>query len=116
MKSEKYLEPRNKYLQLKKRRRYKKAIIAIARLLLTAIYHVLLKSEPYDLSYYLIEVVQPNRVMTINEAVSSVRITGLLSLKKIFEIKSLFGILFRKKLIVKTLKVYFHAYSSHLVR
>ncbi|EGO2635459.1 IS110 family transposase [Enterococcus faecalis] len=75
-KSEKYPEHRNKYLQLKKRRGHKKAIIAIARRLLTAIYHVLLKVEPYDSSYYSIEVVQPNRVMTINEAVSFAKSHG----------------------------------------
>lgn len=42
VRSEKYPEHRNKYLQLKKRCGHKKAIIAIARKLLTAIYHMLL--------------------------------------------------------------------------
>ena len=76
VKSEKYPEHRNKYLQLKKRRGHKKAIIAIARRLLTAIYHVLLKVEPYESSYYSIEVVQPNIVMTINEALSFAKSHG----------------------------------------
>lgn len=41
-------EVRNRYLALKKRRGHKKAIIAIARMLLTAIYNMLKKSEPYN--------------------------------------------------------------------
>lgn len=41
-------EVRNRYLALKKRRGHKKAIIAIARMLLTAIYNMLKKNEPYN--------------------------------------------------------------------
>ncbi|MDE6788017.1 MAG: IS110 family transposase [Ruminococcus sp.] len=41
-------EIRNRYLALKKRRGHKKAIIAVARMLLTAIYHMLKKDEPYS--------------------------------------------------------------------
>lgn len=52
VKNEKYPEHRNKYLQLKKRRGHKKAIIAIARCLLTAIYYMLLKGEPYNPALY----------------------------------------------------------------
>lgn len=48
VKSEKHLEIRNRYLQLKKRRGHKRAIIAIARMLLTAIYHILKSKEPYN--------------------------------------------------------------------
>lgn len=47
-KSSKHPEIRNRYLSLKKRRRHKKAIIAIARMLLTAIYNILKKNEPYN--------------------------------------------------------------------
>ncbi len=46
-------EIRNRYLSLKKRRGHKKAIIAIARMLLTAIYNILKKNEPYDPELYL---------------------------------------------------------------
>ena len=46
--SNKYPEIRDKYLQLKKRRGSKKARIAIARRLLTAIYHMLLNGEFYS--------------------------------------------------------------------
>ena len=43
VKSEKHPELRNKCLKLKKRRGHRKAVIAICRSLLVAIYHVLLK-------------------------------------------------------------------------
>lgn len=52
VKSEKYPEIRNRYLKLKKRRGHKKAIIAIARMLLTAIYMILKKREPYNAELY----------------------------------------------------------------
>ena len=48
IKDKKHPEVRNRYLALKKRRGHKKALIAIARMLLTAIYHMLKKDEPYS--------------------------------------------------------------------
>ncbi len=48
VKSEKHPELRHKYLKLKKRRGHRKAIIAICRRLLVAIYQVLLKQETYN--------------------------------------------------------------------
>ena len=42
----------NRYSALKKRRGHKKAIIAIARMLLTAIYNILKKREPYNPDLY----------------------------------------------------------------
>ena len=45
-------EIRSRYLALKKRRGHKKAIIAIARMLLTAIYNILKKNEPYNPELY----------------------------------------------------------------
>ena len=45
-------EIRNRYLAIKKRRGHKKAIIAIARMLLTAIYNILKKNEPYNAELY----------------------------------------------------------------
>ncbi len=45
-------EIRKRYLNLKKRRGHKKAIIAIARMLLTAIYNILKKNEPYNSELY----------------------------------------------------------------
>jgi transposase len=52
VKSNKHPEIRNRYLAIKKRRGHKKAIIAIARMLLTAIFHILKKSEPYNPELY----------------------------------------------------------------
>lgn len=70
VRSEKYPEHRNKYLQLKKRRGHKKAIVAIAHRLLVAIYHVLKKDEEYDATlYHYQEYVAPNKKLSIQEAV-----------------------------------------------
>ncbi len=45
-------EIRRRYLSIKKRRGHKKAIIAIARMLLTAIYNILKKNKPYNPELY----------------------------------------------------------------
>ena len=50
--SEKHPEIYGKKQALQKRRGKKKAIIAVARRLLTAMYHILSKAEPYDPSAY----------------------------------------------------------------
>ena len=52
IKSNKNPEVRNRYQTIKKRRGHKKAIIAIARMLLTAIYNILKKGEPYNAELY----------------------------------------------------------------
>jgi transposase len=51
-KSDKHPELKNKYLALKMRRGGKKATIAIARKLLTAIWHILTKNEAYNADLY----------------------------------------------------------------
>ena len=51
-KSDKCPELKNKYLALKKRRGGKKAVIAIARKLLAAIWHILSKNQPYNADLY----------------------------------------------------------------
>ena len=53
--SEKHPEIYGKKQALQKRRGKKKAIIAIARRILSAIYHILRKNEPYDPSAYIKE-------------------------------------------------------------
>jgi len=50
--SNKHPEVRNRYLSLKRRRGHKKAIVAIARMLLTAIFNILKKTEPYNAELY----------------------------------------------------------------
>jgi len=53
VKSDKYPEFRDRYRRLKSRRGHKKAIIAICRMILTAIWNILSKGEPYDPMGYL---------------------------------------------------------------
>jgi len=70
VKSEKHPEIRNRYLRLKKRRGHKRAIIAIARMLLTAIYHILKKKEPYNAELYRKSDVLPvSREITVEQAI-----------------------------------------------
>jgi len=52
IRAKQFPEVRKRYLSLKKRRGHKKAIIAIARMLLTAIYNMLKKNEPYNPELY----------------------------------------------------------------
>ncbi len=77
VKSEKHPEIRNRYLRLKKRRGHKKAIIAIARMLLTAIYNMLKKKEPYNPDLYRKSDVLPvNREITVEQAILLARFQG----------------------------------------
>ena len=60
----------NRYNALRKRRGHKKAVIAIARMLLTAIYNILKKREPYNPKLYRNSGTPPeHRNVTIEEAV-----------------------------------------------
>lgn len=52
IRTKQFPEVRNRYLSLKKRRGHKKAIIAIARMLLTAIYNILKWNEVYNSELY----------------------------------------------------------------
>ena len=66
VKSEKHPELRNKYLKLK----HQKAIIAICRRLLVAIYHVLLKQESYNPRLQgLTEIRNPDKTMSLQDAI-----------------------------------------------
>jgi hypothetical protein len=59
-----------RYNALKKRRGHKKAVIAIARMLLTAIYNILKKHEPYNPELYRKSDTPPeHRNVTFDEAV-----------------------------------------------
>ena len=53
IKSDKYPECKERYRRLKARRGHKKAIIAICRMLLTAIWNILSKLEPYSAVGYI---------------------------------------------------------------
>ena len=77
VKSEKHPEIRNRYLRLKQRRGHKKAIIAIARMLLTAIYNILKKKESYNAELYRKSDVLPvNREITVEQAIILARTQG----------------------------------------
>jgi len=70
VKSNKHPEIRNRYLALKKRRGHKKAIIAIARTLLTAIYNILKKNETYNPDLYKKSDLPPqHKTVSFDEAV-----------------------------------------------
>jgi transposase len=75
--SNKYPELKNKYIAIKKRRGHKKAIIAIARKLLSAIWHILSKNEPYNAKlYYKADKPSVNRVLTPEQALAFLRSKG----------------------------------------
>lgn len=78
-KSDKHPEIKTRYLALKKRRGHKKAIIAICRMLLTAIYSILKKSEAYNPNLYRKVVSIPaNRELSVEQAVAFVQRHGFL--------------------------------------
>jgi Transposase and inactivated derivatives len=81
VKSEKHPEIRNRYLKIKKRRGHKRAIIAIARMLLTAIYMILKKNEPYNAELYKKSDVLPvSREITVEQAIALAKSQGYLIL------------------------------------
>ncbi len=72
-------EIRRRYENLKKRRGHKKAIIAIARMLLTAIYNILKKNEPYNSELYAHINTPPNkRTVSVEEAIFILQRQGYL--------------------------------------
>ena len=73
-------EIRNRYLSIKKRRGHKKAIIAIARMLLTAIYNILIKNEPYKAELYAHSYDTPpeHRAVSVEEAIFILQRQGYL--------------------------------------
>jgi transposase len=76
-KSAKHPEIKDKYQALKKRRGHKKAVIAIARRLLTAIWHILSKKEPYNADLYRsVDKPPANRLLTPEQAFSLLRSKG----------------------------------------
>ena len=77
IKSKQHPEIRNRYLRIKKRRGHKKAIIAIARMLLTALYHMLKNGENYNSDLYKKSDVLPTtREITVEQAVLMAQFQG----------------------------------------
>lgn len=74
-----YPEIAGRYNALKKRRRHKKAIIAIARMLLTATYNILKKHEPYNAELYRKSDTSPGyRNVSVEEAIFILQRQGYL--------------------------------------
>lgn len=79
VKSDKHPEFKERYRRLKARRGHKKAIIAICRMILTAIWNMLSKSEPYTSDGYYASVDRPHhQSMTIStaQALNILRLRG----------------------------------------
>ena len=87
--SDKHPEIKSRYLALKKRRGHKKAIIAICRMLLTAIYAILKKNEAYNPNIYRKVVSVPsNRSLSVQQALAFVKCHGYLVLDSDGELTS----------------------------
>ena len=79
IRAKQFPEIRNRYLALRKRRGHKKAIIAIARMLLTAIYNMLKKNEPYNPELYRKDDRPPaHREVSVEEAIFILQRQGYL--------------------------------------
>ncbi len=77
IKSKKHPEIRDRYLRIKKRRGHKKAIIAIARMLLTALYHMLKNGENYNSDLYKKSDILPTtREITVGQAILMAQFQG----------------------------------------
>lgn len=77
VKSEKHPEIHNRYLRLRKRRGHKKAIIAIARMLLTALYNMLKNKETYNAELYRkSDVIPVEREITVEQAILMAQFQG----------------------------------------
>ena len=77
LRSNKYPWIKDKFIALRKRRGYKKAVIAIARKLLTAIWNMLAKNEPYNhLLHIKTDPPPQNRVLTPLQGLALLRRHG----------------------------------------
>ena len=77
IKSNKHPEAKNRYQAIKKRRGHKKAIIAIARMLLTAICNILKKNEIYNAELYRQSDKPPiQREVTVEQAIFIIQRQG----------------------------------------
>lgn len=80
--SNKHPEFKERYRRIKARRGHKKAIIAICRMLLTAIWNVLSKSEPYSADGYLdsqsANAMRPTMVITKVQALNMLKARGFI--------------------------------------
>ena len=77
IKSKKHPEITERYRRIKSRRGHKKAIIAICRMLLTAIWHILTDSKPYTAEGYLSpRPVKIEKILTASQALNLLKLRG----------------------------------------
>ena len=77
IKSKKHPEFKDRYRRIKARRGHKKAIIAICRMLLTAIWHILTDLKPYTPEGFLeSRPVKESKVLTTSQALNLLRLRG----------------------------------------
>ena len=79
VKSDKYPEFKERYRRIKARRGHKKAIIAICRMFLTAIWNILTKWEPYSADGYFASLERPacpDKTITTAQALNLLRLRG----------------------------------------
>ena len=87
VKSDKYPEFKERYRRLKARRGHKKAIIAICRMLLTAIWNVLSKCENYSADGYFASLERPDcpsKTITTAQALNILRTRGYIIKDDVF--------------------------------
>ena len=77
VKSKKHPEFTNRYRRIKARRGHKKAVIALCRMILTAIWHILSESKPYTPDGFLeSRPVNETKIMTTSQALNLLRQRG----------------------------------------
>ena len=77
LRSKKHPEITNRYKRIKARRGHKKAIIAVCRMLLTAIWHILTDLKPYTAEGYLEErPVKREKILTTEQALNLLKQRG----------------------------------------
>lgn len=77
IKSKKHLEFKERYHRIKSRRGHKKAIIAVCKMLLTAIWNMLSKLEPYNPEEFLEHrPVRQEKTLTVSQALELLRLRG----------------------------------------
>ena len=77
IKSKKHPEFTTRYRRIKARRGHKKAIIAICRMILTAIWHILTDLKPYTPEGFLeSRPVKKEKILTISQALNLLKLRG----------------------------------------
>ena len=77
IKSKKHLEFKERYHRIKSRRGHKKAVIAVCKMLLTAIWNMLSKLEPYNPEGFLEHrPVKQEKTLTVSQALELLRLRG----------------------------------------